>query len=112
MVRGIVADGPTPGPGMRLGSRQPKHEPPRGSQAWNDRVRLSLSFVHRVGTFAATMLDSLPNSGAVIMAVGLAIAIERFGKRELANHAAAGAYGFLLSAAATVVVVRRPHSIL
>lgn len=31
-----------------------------------------LSFVHRVGTFAATMLDSLPNSGAVIMAVGLA----------------------------------------
>lgn len=33
---------------------------------------LSLVFIHRVGTFAATMLDSLPNSGAVIMAVGLA----------------------------------------
>ncbi|MBR0040688.1 MAG: GntP family permease [Oscillospiraceae bacterium] len=36
------------------------------------KMGLSLSFVHRVGTFAATMLDSLPNSGAVIMAVGLA----------------------------------------
>ena len=33
---------------------------------------LTLPFIHRVGTFAATMLDSLPNSGAVIMAVGLA----------------------------------------
>lgn len=33
---------------------------------------LSLPFIHRVGTFAATMLDSLPNSGAVIMAVSLA----------------------------------------
>ena len=33
---------------------------------------LPLSFVHRVGTFAATTLDSLPNSGSVIMAVGLA----------------------------------------
>lgn len=33
---------------------------------------LSLPFIHRVGTFAATMLDSLPNSGSVIMAVGLA----------------------------------------
>ncbi len=33
---------------------------------------LSLPFIHRVGTYAATMLDSLPNSGAVIMAVGLA----------------------------------------
>ncbi len=33
---------------------------------------LSLSFIHRVGTFAATMLDSLPNSGSVIMAVNLA----------------------------------------
>lgn len=33
---------------------------------------LSLPFIHRVGTFAATMLDSLPNSGAVIMAVNLA----------------------------------------
>ncbi|MBQ0072215.1 MAG: GntP family permease, partial [Spirochaetales bacterium] len=33
---------------------------------------MTLPFIHRVGTFAATMLDSLPNSGAVIMAVGLA----------------------------------------
>lgn len=33
---------------------------------------LSLPFIHRVGTFAATMLDSLPNSGAVIMAVNQA----------------------------------------
>ena len=32
---------------------------------------LTLPFIHRVGTFAATMLDSLPNSGAVIMAVNL-----------------------------------------
>ena len=31
-----------------------------------------MPFIHRVGVFAATMLDSLPNSGAVIMAVGLA----------------------------------------
>ena len=36
------------------------------------KLGLSLPFIHRVGTFAATMLDSLPNSGAVIMAVGLA----------------------------------------
>lgn len=36
------------------------------------RLGLSLPFIHRVGTFAATMLDSLPNSGAVIMALGLA----------------------------------------
>lgn len=36
------------------------------------KVGLTLPFIHRVGTFAATMLDSLPNSGAVIMAVGLA----------------------------------------
>lgn len=40
-----------------------------------------------------------------LAAQGLAIAIERFGKRELANHAAAGAYGFLLSAAPAVLVV-------
>ena len=33
---------------------------------------LPLPFIHRVGTFAATTLDSLPNSGSVIMAVGLA----------------------------------------
>ena len=36
------------------------------------KLGLSLPFIHRVGTFAATMLDSLPTSGAVIMAVGLA----------------------------------------
>ena len=36
------------------------------------KLGLSLPFIHRVGTFAATTLDSLPNSGAVIMAVGLA----------------------------------------
>lgn len=36
------------------------------------KVGMSLPFIHRVGTFAATMLDSMPNSGAVIMAVGLA----------------------------------------
>ena len=36
------------------------------------QLGLTLPFIHRVGTFAATMLDSLPNSGAVIMAVGLA----------------------------------------
>lgn len=36
------------------------------------KVGLTLPFIHRVGTFAATMLDSLPNSGSVIMAVGLA----------------------------------------
>lgn len=36
------------------------------------KLGLTLPFIHRVGTFAATMLDSLPNSGAVIMAVGLA----------------------------------------
>ena len=36
------------------------------------QLGLSLPFVHRVGVFAATMLDSLPNSGSVIMAVGLA----------------------------------------
>ena len=36
------------------------------------RLGLSLPFIHRVGVFAATMLDSLPNSGSVIMAVGLA----------------------------------------
>lgn len=36
------------------------------------KLGLSLPFIHRVGVFAATMLDSLPNSGAVIMAVGLA----------------------------------------
>ncbi len=36
------------------------------------KLGLTLPFVHRVGTFAATMLDSLPNSGAVLMAVGLA----------------------------------------
>ena len=35
-------------------------------------VGLTLPFIHRVGTFAATMLDSLPNSGAVIMAVNIA----------------------------------------
>lgn len=33
---------------------------------------LTLPFIHRVGVFAATTLDSLPNSGAVIMAVSLA----------------------------------------
>ncbi len=33
---------------------------------------MPLPFIHRVGTFAATTLDSLPNSGSVIMAVGLA----------------------------------------
>ena len=36
------------------------------------QLGLTLPFIHRVGTFAATMLDSLPNSGSVIMAVGLA----------------------------------------
>lgn len=36
------------------------------------KLGLSLPFIHRVGTFAATMLDSLPNSGAVIMAIDLA----------------------------------------
>lgn len=36
------------------------------------KLGLSLPFIHRVGVFAATMLDSLPNSGSVIMAVGLA----------------------------------------
>lgn len=36
------------------------------------QLGLSLPFIHRVGVFAATMLDSLPNSGSVIMAVGLA----------------------------------------
>ncbi len=36
------------------------------------KMGLTLPFIHRVGTFAATTLDSLPNSGAVIMAVGIA----------------------------------------
>ncbi|MCF0137003.1 MAG: GntP family permease [Oscillospiraceae bacterium] len=36
------------------------------------KLGLSLPFIHRVGVFSATMLDSLPNSGAVIMAIGLA----------------------------------------
>lgn len=33
---------------------------------------LSLPFIHRVGTFAATMLDSIPSSGAIIMAINIA----------------------------------------
>lgn len=33
---------------------------------------LTLPFIHRVGTFAATMLDSIPSSGAVIMALNIA----------------------------------------
>lgn len=33
---------------------------------------LSLPFIHRVGTFAATMLDSIPSSGAIIMAINVA----------------------------------------
>lgn len=33
---------------------------------------LSLPFIHRVGVFAATMLDSIPSSGAIIMAVNIA----------------------------------------
>ena len=33
---------------------------------------LSLPFIHRVGVFAATMLDSIPSSGAIIMAVNVA----------------------------------------
>ncbi len=36
------------------------------------QLGLSLPFIHRVGVFAATMLDFLPNSGLVIMAVCLA----------------------------------------
>lgn len=35
-------------------------------------VGIPLEYVHRVGTYAATMLDSLPNSGSVVMAVSLA----------------------------------------
>lgn len=33
---------------------------------------MTLPQIHRIGVYAATMLDSLPNSGSVIMAVGLA----------------------------------------
>ena len=33
---------------------------------------LSLVFIHRVGVYAATMIDSLPHSGAVNMAVNIA----------------------------------------
>lgn len=33
---------------------------------------LSLPFIHRVGVFASTMLDSIPSSGAIIMAVNVA----------------------------------------
>lgn len=33
---------------------------------------MTLPQIHRIGVFAATTLDSLPNSGSVIMAVGLA----------------------------------------
>ncbi|MBR0661193.1 AAA family ATPase [Neoroseomonas oryzicola] len=51
-------------PAKRLGSRQPKHEPPRGSQAWIDRVRLSISFVRKAGGAALTIeksnLDAAP----------------------------------------------------
>lgn len=36
------------------------------------KLGMPLSFIHRVGTFSATVLDSLPNSGAVIMALDLA----------------------------------------
>ena len=35
-------------------------------------VGIPLVYVHRVGVYAATMLDSLPNSGSVIMAISLA----------------------------------------
>lgn len=33
---------------------------------------LSVAFIHRVGVFAATMIDSLPHSGAVLMAINVA----------------------------------------
>lgn len=36
------------------------------------QMGMTLPQIHRIGVFAATTLDSLPNSGSVIMAVGLA----------------------------------------
>jgi H+/gluconate symporter-like permease len=36
------------------------------------QMGLSMVFIHRVGVFAATMIDSLPHSGAVNMAINIA----------------------------------------